>query len=83
MLATKPGTNYVEVSGSTATVTPIVLASDASSLGILQWLLDIVSKLVTFLLTLQWPTSADDIYLQPITLTYNQSSLPVILLTKV
>ncbi|WIE09667.1 fimbrial protein [Providencia rettgeri] len=71
LLATKPGTNYVEVSGSTATVTPIVLASDASSLGILQWLLDIVSKLVTFLLTLQWPTSADDIYLQPITLTYN------------
>lgn len=71
LVATKPSSNYTEIQGNTITITPVVLASDASSMGILQWLVDIVVKLVTFLLTLQWPTSADDIYLQPITLTYN------------
>lgn len=71
LVSTKPSSNYTEIQGNTVTITPVVFASDASSMGIVQWLQDIVVRLVTFLLTLQWPTSADDIYLQPITLTYN------------
>ncbi|MGO2306313.1 MAG: fimbrial protein [Providencia sp.] len=71
LVDSKPSTNYKEVTGSFITITPVVLASDASSLTIVQWLLNIVSKLITFLLTLQWPSDPDDIFLQPISITYN------------
>lgn len=71
LVSSKPSSNYTEVQGNAITITPVVLASDASTLGILQWLIDVVVKLVTFLLTLQWPSDPDDIFLQPISITYN------------
>ncbi|WP_337234198.1 fimbrial protein [Proteus terrae] len=71
LLSSKPSTNYKEVSGSTAVVNPVILASDASSVGLVQWLLNIVIKLVQFLLTWQWPVDQNDIFLQPMLITYN------------
>ncbi|MBG6029765.1 fimbrial protein [Proteus hauseri] len=71
LLSSKPSTNYTEVSGSSVVVNPVVLASDASSVGLVQWLLNIVIKLVQFLLTWQWPVDQNDIFLQPMLITYN------------
>ncbi|QAV24849.1 fimbrial protein [Proteus hauseri] len=71
LVNSKPSSNYTEVSGNTAVVTPVILASDASSLGIIQWLINIVVKLVQFLLTWQWPVDQNDIFLQPMQITYN------------
>ncbi|MBG3080583.1 fimbrial protein [Proteus mirabilis] len=71
LLTSKPSSNYTEVSGNTALVTPVILASDASSVGIIQWLLNIVIKLVQFLLTWVWPVDQNDIFLQPMKITYN------------
>ncbi|EKT64655.1 fimbrial protein [Providencia burhodogranariea] len=70
LLNNRPSANYTEIQGDTTTILPVVLASDASSLGILTWLLTIVTKLLTFLLTLQWPIDTNDIFLQPIQITY-------------
>lgn len=71
LLSNKPTTNYTQVQGDTTTISPVVLASDASSIGILAWLVNILSKLLTFLLTLKWPIDANDIFLQPMQITYN------------
>ncbi|OAT38042.1 fimbrial protein [Proteus myxofaciens] len=71
LVSNKPSSNYTEVSGNTAVISPLILASDASSLGIIKWLLDIVIKLVQFLLTWQWPVDQNDIFLQPMQITYN------------
>lgn len=71
LLTSKPSSNYTEVSGSTAIVNPVILASDASSVGLIQWLLNIAIKLVQFLLTWQWPVDQNDIFLQPMQITYN------------
>ncbi|OAT46653.1 hypothetical protein M997_2135 [Proteus hauseri ATCC 700826] len=71
LVNSKPSSNYTEVSGNTAVVTPVILASDASSLGIIQWLINIVVKLVQFLLTWQWPVDQNNIFLQPMQITYN------------
>ncbi|MDR5617074.1 fimbrial protein [Arsenophonus sp.] len=71
LLKSKPSGNYTEVAGDTAVISPFILVSDASSLGILVWLVRIVLKLVEFLLTWQWPVDENDIFLQPITIKYN------------
>ncbi|MCW2255340.1 type 1 fimbria pilin [Providencia alcalifaciens] len=71
LLNNRPSSNYTEIQGDTTTISPVVLASDTTSMGILAWLLNIVTKLLTFLLTLQWPIDANDIFLQPIQITYN------------
>lgn len=71
LVNTKPSTNYTEVAGNTIEVSPVVLASDASSMGIVAWLVNIVVKLVKFLLTWQWPVDKNDIFLQPVQITYN------------
>lgn len=71
LLSSKPSSNYTEVSGSTIIVSPVILASDASTLGLVKWLLNIVTKLIHFLLTWQWPVDQNDIFLQPMQITYN------------
>lgn len=71
LLKSKPSRNYTEVAGDTAVISPFILVSDASSMGILVWLTRIVLKLVQFLLTWQWPVDENDIFLQPITIKYN------------
>ncbi|WGO83523.1 fimbrial protein [Arsenophonus apicola] len=71
LLKSKPSRNYTEVAGDTAVISPFILVSDASSMGILIWLTRIVLKLVQFLLTWQWPVDENDIFLQPITIKYN------------
>lgn len=71
LVTVKPSSNYVEIAGSSITINPVVFASDASTLGLVQWLIDVVTRLLAFLLGLNWTTQPDDIYLQPVQVTYN------------
>ncbi|MBG5884277.1 MULTISPECIES: fimbrial protein [Providencia] len=71
LVTVKPSSNYIEIAGSTATINPVVFASDASTLGLVQWLLDVVARLLAFLLGFVWTTQPDDIYLQPVQVTYS------------
>lgn len=71
LVPTKPSTNYIEVTGNSFPITAVIVATDASGLGIIGALLRLVTKLVTFLLTLKWPIDNNDIFVQPVTLTYN------------
>lgn len=71
LVSTKPSTNYTEIAGNTVSINPVVFASDASSLGLVKWLVDVVVRLLAFLLGLTWTTQPDDIYLQPVLVTYS------------
>ncbi|WP_407901237.1 fimbrial protein [Providencia rustigianii] len=71
LVDSKPATNYIEVPGSTTTITPVIFASDASTLGLVEWLIDVVARLLAFLLGFVWTTQPDDIFLQPVQITYN------------
>jgi len=71
LVPTKPSTNYIEVAGNSFPINAVIVATDASGLGIVAALLRLVAKLVTFLLTLKWPIDINDIFVQPVTLTYN------------
>lgn len=71
LVTTKPSTNYIEVTGNTFPINAVIVATDSSGLGLVAALLNLVGKLVTFLLTLQWPIDNNDIFLQPVTLIYN------------
>ena len=70
-LVTTPTGNYTKVPGNTTTITPVIFASDASTLGLIGWLAALLNKILTFLLTLQWPTDPNDMFLQPVQITYN------------
>lgn len=71
LLSSPPASNYKVVAGSTVLISPVMMATDVTSLGLVNWLLRLVSDLVTFLVTLQWPTHAEDMFYQPMQLTYN------------
>lgn len=71
LVTTKPSTNYIEVTGNSFPINAVIVATDASGLGLVVALLRLVTKLVTFLLTLTWPVDINDIFIQPVTLTYN------------
>lgn len=71
LVTTKPSTNYIEIAGNTFPINAVIVATDSSGLGLVAALLNLVSKLVTFLLTLKWPIDKNDIFIQPVTLTYN------------
>ncbi len=70
-LVATPTGNYTKVAGNTITITPVIFASDASTLGLVGWLASLLDKLVKFLLTLQWPVDPNDMFLQPVQITYN------------
>lgn len=63
--------NYTKIPGSSITITPVIFASDATTLGLVGWLAALANKILTFLLTLQWPADANDMFLQPVEITYN------------
>lgn len=71
LLSSPPANNYKEIAGSTVLISPVMMATDVTSLGLLNWLLRLLSDLLTFLVTLQWPTHAEDMFYQPMQLTYN------------
>ncbi|GAB1438751.1 fimbrial protein [Providencia sp.] len=71
LLSSPPAKNYKEIAGNTTLISPVIMATDVTSLGLLAWLLRLVSDLVSFLLTLQWPTHNEDMFYQPIQITYN------------
>lgn len=71
LVATQPSTNYIEVAGNTFPINAVIVATDSSGLGLVAALLRLVTKLVAFLLTLTWPIDINDIFVQPVTLTYN------------
>jgi len=71
LVATKPSTNYIEVAGNTFPINAVIVATDSSGIGLVGALLNLVAKLVTFLLTLTWPIDVKDIFIQPVTLIYN------------
>jgi len=71
LLTTNPGGNSVKiVPAETFQMTPIMLATDSTGLGLLQLLLRIVANLLTLLLTGQWPVNESDIFYEPITVIY-------------
>lgn len=71
LLSSPPGSNYKEIAGNTVLINPVMIAADVTSLGLVAWLLRLVSDLVTFILTLQWPTHPNDMFYQPMQITYN------------
>ncbi|WP_349422777.1 fimbrial protein [Providencia vermicola] len=71
LLSSPPANNYKEVAGNSVLISPVMMATDVTALGLIPWLLRLLSDLVTFLLTLQWPTHAEDMFYQPMQLTYN------------
>lgn len=71
LVPTKPLTNYIEVAGNSFPINAVIVATDSSGLGLVAALLRLVTKLVTFLVTLKWPIDVNDIFIQPVTLTYN------------
>ncbi|WP_368938573.1 fimbrial protein [Morganella morganii] len=70
-LVTTPTGNYTKVPGNTVTITPVIFASDATTLGLVGWLAALLNKILQFLLTLQWPADPNDMFLQPVQITYN------------
>lgn len=70
-LVSTPTSNYTKVPGNTTTITPVIFASDATTLGLVGWLAALLNKILTFLLTLHWPADANDMFLQPVQITYN------------
>ncbi|MCS3431270.1 fimbrial protein [Klebsiella sp. BIGb0407] len=71
LVPTKPSSNYIEVAGNSFPIDAVIVATDASGLGLVITLLRLVTKLVTFLLTLKWPIDVNDIFIQPVTLIYS------------
>lgn len=71
LVSTKQLPKYIEVTGNTITIDAVVVATDASGLTLVDALLSLVNKLIEFLSTLKWPVDRNDIFIQPVTLTYN------------
>ncbi|AKH63796.1 MULTISPECIES: fimbrial protein [Photorhabdus] len=73
LLNGRPGGNNIHVfSGNNATLKTAVIAMDTTNLGILDAIVRFATDFLTFILTWVWPTHSEDIYYQPITMTFDR-----------